>query len=407
MDSPSKHVLYLARKIGARRAGSDGEAAAASYVMRQMRDFCDDVELERFSSWRSDLPPLAAIYITGVVAYMLFPLSYVASFLLGVAAFLLFQMETYAWAVVSKLFPRSPASNIVGRVHPAGERRQLVVLVANYDTARSSPLGRPRAARAYRVIYIASFICLTLIGILGLIGIFGSVAKFHGNSLFTLWVIFSPFAAYLLVISGIMLWGEIFGRFSPGANDNASGVGVMLSALESFAENRLQHAEVWGVATARSWAGGRGMVEFIKRHPAQVKRACVINIDHAGRGKTVVFKREGPMFGFSPNRRFKRLVLLAASKTPNLDVGKGRCRVKKSDAMVAMVRWVTAITVGGADRGSYEGWRRADDVYHKIDQEALDMTLKLVTAVLKEIDASEGRKQAPISSEPTAETESL
>lgn len=388
MDSPSRHVLYLARKIGVREAGSDGEAAAASYVTRSMKESGADVEEEVFSCWRSDVPGLAVTLLACVAAYMLFALSYISCLLLAVAAFLCFQMETYSWAVVSKLFPRSTARNIVGRVHPSGEREHRVVLVANYDTAKSSPLGRPAVARAYRLIYAISFASVLFVTLLGFIGFFGSLARIHEHTLFTVWIGFSPFAAFLALVSGTLLWGEITGRRSPGANDNASGVGIMLSALESVAGEPLEHTEVWGVATGRGFAGGRGMVALLRRHPGQLRGACIVNIDHAGLGDTVVMRREGAVFGFSPDRKLKRIVVRAAAKTPGLNIGKGRCRVKKSDAMAARARGRKAITIGGVSGGSYPGWRRADDVYHKLDAEALDRTVRLVRSVLEEIDKS-------------------
>jgi hypothetical protein len=403
MDSPGRHVLYLARKIGARGAGSDGEAAAASYVMHTMEEFCDDVDRESFSSWKSDMPGLAATCIAAVAAFLFFPLSHTVCLLLSIVVFLIFQMETYTWPVVSRLFPRSNSANVVGRVHPEGERKNLVVLAANYDSARSSPLGRPGVARFFRVIYVLTFICIVLITVLGFTGVVGSLAKFSEHTLFNLWLVFTPFSAYLLVVSIAMLWGELFGRYSPGANDNASGVGVMLAALQWVSESRLDNTELWGVATGRGAAGGRGMVALLKRHPGQFKKACIINIDHPGRGKTVVFKREGSILGFSPNRRLKRLVLLAAAKTRDLDVAKGRCRVKKSDGMAAMVRWANAISVGGASGGTFDGWRRVDDVYHKIDDAALDRCLRLVQTVLEEIDGAQERRNKAVVHEPGPE----
>lgn len=386
MDSPGRHVLHLARKIGVRTAGGDGEAAAASYVKRSMSESGADVEEEVFSCWRSDVPGLAVTCLASMAAYLLFPLSHLFCLLLGSVAFLCFQMETYSWAVLSKLCPRSAARNVIGRVRPSGGRNHKVILVANYDSSRSSPLGRPILARAYHLIYALCFASCLLIAALGFVGFFGSLAKIPRHAVSVAWLCFSPCAALLALFSVALLWGEIFGGRSPGANDNASGVGVMLSTLESVAAGPLEKTEVWAVATARGFAGGRGMVALLRRHRTQLKNAYIINIDHPGRGNIVFMRREGAVLGFAPNRRLRRLVVQAAAKTPGVSISKGRCRVKKSDAMAARARGRKAITIGGATGGSYPGWRSADDVYSKLNTDALETVVRLVRAVLEEID---------------------
>lgn len=389
MDSPGRHVLFLARKIGVREAGSDGEAAAASYVKRSMNESGVGAEEEVFSCWRSDQPALALICLACVGAYLLFRLSYLSCLLLGFATFLCFQMETYSWAVVSKLFPRSRAANVVGRVDPEGETRHRVVLVANYDTGRTSPLGRPVLARTYRFIYILVFVSVLMVAALGFIGFFGSLAKIHRHTLFVIWICFAPFAIILSAFCGLLLWGEVFGTSSPGANDNASGVGVMLSAIDYVADEPLEFTEVWGVATARGFAGGRGVVSLLRRHRALLRGADFISIDHAGRGDIAFMRREGPLLGYAPSRGLRRTVVRAAGKTPGVNIRKGRCRVKKGDAVAARARGRKAITVGGVSGGSYPGWRRSDDVYHNVDTDTLEKTARLVRSVLEEIDRSQ------------------
>lgn len=386
MDLPGKHVKYLAKTIGSRAAGSDGEAAAASYVLRTFEDLDIEVDTESFSSWKSDHHGILILYVLALGGYLLFPVSFTWSFILLALVFFIFQMESYTWSVVSKLLPRTPASNIVGKVRSCESRSARVLLVANYDSAKSSPLGNRFLARIYRFIYVLSFICITLLALVSLVGLLATVAKVKRETLMTVWLFASPIAGYLLVLSILIAWGEIFGRYSPGANDNASGVGVMVSTLAAVAENPLAHTEVWGVATARGVAGGRGMVALIKRHRRQIKKAYIINIDHPGSGTTRVIRVEGPMLGFRCSRKLKRIAMRAPARCEDLEVGKGRCRVKKSDGMVALARWKKAITIGGLTGGTYRGWRNKNDSYDEIDRESLDGAMKLVKFMLEKID---------------------
>lgn len=386
MDLPSKHVQYLCRRIGARGAGSDGEKAAASYIMRAMEDRGIDVVMDSFKSHKSDLHGLLLIYLLALLAYPLFLVSYTASLLLSILVFLTFQMETYTWSTVSKLLPRSEASNVVGRVRAEGDMKQRVMLVANYDTAKSSPLGMPKAARLFRPIYILSFACITVIVLVSILGQGASLAKVSRHVLIVIWLAFSPFPIYLLLLSLVILWGELVGRYSPGANDNASGVGVMLSVLSSIASNPLEHTEVWGVATARGCAGGRGMVSLLRRYPKQIKEAFIINLDHLGVGQTRIINREGVMLGFRSSGPLRKLAHTASNKSKDLKAFKGNCRVKKSDAMVALARGYKAVTIGGLLGGTYQGWRNEADRFNKVDRKSMDRAVKLVHLLLEEID---------------------
>jgi hypothetical protein len=386
MDLPSKHVQHLCRRIGARGAGSDGEEAAASYIMRTMDEAGIEVVMESVRSNKSDLHGLVLTYLLALLAYLLFMVSYTASLLLSVLVFFIFQMETYTWSTISRILPRSEAPNIIGRVRAEGEVKHVAILVANYDTAKGSPLGMPKAARLFRLIYILSFICITVIVLVSLLGQGASLSKVSRHTLIVVWLAFSPFPIYLLLLSLVILWGELVGRYSPGANDNASGVGVMLSVVSSIAGNPLEQTDVWGIATARGCAGGRGMVSCLRRHSKQMKDAFIINLDHVGVGDTTIINREGVMLGFRSSGPLRKLVYNASKKSKDLKVGKGNCRVKKSDAMVALARGYKAITIGGVQGGTFPGWKNEADRFSKIDRKSMDRAVRLVQQVLEDID---------------------
>ena len=387
MDLPSKYVQHLSKRIGARGAGSDGEAAAASYILRTLSDSDIEVNMESFSCWKSDLTAIMLLYMLAIASYALFRYSYTLSLLISASVFLLFLVETLSWAVVSKLLPRSKASNVMARVRPTDNKLRRVVLAANYDTARSSPLGKPSLARAYRVLYLISFISITMIVVLSVVGLLASLTKVDSHTIYMLWLAVAPFPLYIFLFFLVILTGELRGHYTAGANDNASGLGVMLSVISSIADNPLEHTDVWAVATGRGSAGGRGMVALLRRHHRQLKGAFIINVDHVGLGKTKIITREGVMLGFRCSWKLRRLARAAADKSKGLDVGKGKCRVKKSDAMVARARGYRSMTIGGLTGGTYRGWKNANDTHDFIDRESLDDSVRLLHLLLDEIDA--------------------
>ena len=83
------------------------------------------------------------------------------------------------------------------------------------------------------------------------------------------------------------------------------------------------------------------------------------------------------------------LVAMAGmAMSEEIKVGRGNCRVKKSDAMVALVRGYRALTIGCLTGGSYLGFRHREDTYDLIERDTLDDAVELVNLVLDEIDAT-------------------
>lgn len=360
--------------------------------MRAFKDWDIGVEMETFSTWKSDVHALIIIYLLTIAAYLLFRLSTPLSLAIGIFTFLVFQVETYTWAVISRLMPHSSASNVIGRVHAAGETRESVVLVANCDSAKSAPLGGRRLSRAYRLLYVLSFICIIEIMLVGFFGVGATLTKVSKETVTYVWFFSSPFVLYLLFFATLMMFGESRGRYTAGANDNASGLAVMMSVMERLAQEPPEHTDVWGVATGRGCAGGRGMIAFLHRHRHSLRDALIISIDHCGVGQSKVMTREGTMFGFRCSRRLKRTAFAASTRSTKIELGKGKNRVKKGDGMVAIVRGYRAVTIGGSSGGTFSGWRNKNDTLDTLERDSLDRTVKLVSCMLEEIDKPTPKK---------------
>lgn len=388
MELPGKHVIYLSKRIGPRGPGTDGESAAAAYVSRVFSESKISTDSEGFSSWKSDLHALIIFFSLAIFAYLIFLQSYALSFAVSLIVFFLFQMETYSWGTVSKLLPKTPSSNVIGRIIPDGHVRKRIVFVANYDTAKNSPLGNSFIARFYNIFYIASFICIIAITVLGVAGLGASLLRFSKGSIRMMWLVISPFPAYLLLFTMLILIGEIWGRYQGGANDNASGVAVLLYVMGQLSKEPPESVEIWGVATGRGFAGGRGMVDLIKRHRSELKNAYIINLDHVGRGETKLLTREGSIIGFRCNNQLKRLAFDTTQKLIHTHLGKGKCRVKKSDGMIALARGFKAITIAGnSSGGTYSGFRSSNDTTDKISRSSLDRATKISLAIVRAVDS--------------------
>lgn len=394
MKVPSKYALYLSRKIGARGAGTQGESAAAAYITRVMKETGLIVSSERFSSWSSDQPALIIVLLISLFSYLLYPVSHPLSMLAGVTAWLLFQMEAYSWAIVSRLLPQTTSKNIIGKIPSRNRPTELVVLVANYDTPDSSLFGRPLLSKAYNTLFLLLFLCVTAVGALSLFGILASIVTFSDGIPSLMWKTVSPAAIYILIFVLLLVTGEVRGAPTAGANDNASGVACILAVLADIAEKPLSNCAVWGVATGRNAAGGRGMIAFLQEHAEVMADASIINLDHVGQGAPRIIVKEGPLVGFRASRRLRKTALRTASSTVTISVKRGRARVKKSDAMVARARGYHALTIAGTKGGTHAGWRSAKDTFDRINRSSLEEAIRFTRLLLAEIDREAIRADA-------------
>lgn len=332
------------------------------------------------------------LFSLSIGAYLLFLLNYTLSFLLSGLIFILFQMETYSWSTVSQVLPKTGSSNVIGKVPSENRASKIVVFAANYDSCKNSPFGNRLFARFYNFFYLLAFVSITVITLMGIAGLGGSLLKISKESIHLMWLLVGVFPAYLLLLTLMIVSGEIWGRYQAGANDNASGVAVMICAMAELAERPLEDTQVWGVATGRGFAGGRGMIEFLKRHKNELKNenvtTYIINLDHIGKGDIKIFAKEGPLIGFRCNNFLRRLALDTSRKLIHARLGRGKCRVKKSDSMVALARRFKAIGIGGNSKGgTYFGFRSAKDTSDRITRSSLDQALKIAVALARAIDS--------------------
>ena len=77
-----------------------------------------------------------------------------------------------------------------------------------------------------------------------------------------------------------------FTPFSPGANDNASGVAVALALAKELSKKPLSHTEVHLAITGCEEVGAYGMAAFLEQHAAQLGPEAVYHHPRPGWSRT-------------------------------------------------------------------------------------------------------------------------
>ena len=183
--------------------------------------------------------------------------------------------------------------------------------------------------------------------------------------------------------------------FSPGANDDASGLGVILSLAERLTQEPLAHTEVWLALTGCEEVSAYGMVAFLNEHAASLgPQAVYIILDQVAVGRLSYLTADGLIIKRKTHPRALEVARRAAAALPNLQVGE-QVGIAYTDAAVATKRGLVSLTLNslpppGDDRGSH--WHQMSDTFDKVDPQALADAFAFTWQILQDLDhqASEG-----------------
>jgi acetylornithine deacetylase/succinyl-diaminopimelate desuccinylase-like protein len=180
-------------------------------------------------------------------------------------------------------------------------------------------------------------------------------------------------------------------RIVPGANDNLSGVAVLLAVAEAL------HAEpVEGVRVLLASCGAEevlqgGVYGFVERHlkPLDPSRTSVLNLDTVGCPRLILIEGEGPVVMedyCAPD--FRDLIARVADEA-GIELRRGMRARTSTDAVVTSHAGYPTATIG-----SMNAWKGLDN-YHKptdtpenVNYEIVRSAARLAEAVTRELARS-------------------
>jgi hypothetical protein len=200
------------------------------------------------------------------------------------------------------------------------------------------------------------------------------------------WYVSIIVALYVLYAVVLLVHREIAFRHVDGANDNASGVAVMLSLAESLAQQRPAATEIVMLATGCEEVGMVGMEAFIRRHREEMDRAWIINIDNVGAGEVTFITEEGMLIPWPAD---SQLLDVADSivRLPGWNMEGRPFRVMSTDAQPALLRRLQAMTIIALEDGLPVNWHWETDTVENIDAETVDTAFRLGEAMAKRLVA--------------------
>jgi hypothetical protein len=284
------HIQVLAQ--AGRGSATPAEKQAADYVQSHLQEMdVDNIHTQSFLGLRSIWLFFALAFglaLVGHAAYWFLrhPLGDSLAMLISVIAlafsgYLIWNKFTFRDFPLRATLPHASSQNVIGVVPPAGEVRKRLVLVAHLDSHRA-------------IFWFATNFLVMVFAIAGVVCIYGIylAIPLYMLAALTHLQVFAWLALFLAAFHFLGWFTGVtadLGPYSPGANDNASAMGTILSLAERLKSQPLQNTEVWLVFTGCEETGCDGMLTLLKEHGEKLKQALFVDFELVGMGDSLSY----------------------------------------------------------------------------------------------------------------------
>jgi hypothetical protein len=376
-------IKEVCEEIGPRLGTTENEKKAGLKIKKILEPIADTAEMEDFTCHPGGFLGFVKIgFITCIIGAILFLWFPFFSMLLEIYAFTTFALEQmFLKEYVDFFFPKATGSNIIGKLKPSEESKKIVIVSGHHDSAYEFPVFEKFGENFGIFSYIiAAFLVLSIVSsliklILDLLIITLPVLDY------ILWAIL----LITLILVGYITLNLHSNKVILGANDNLSGVAVMLAIAHYFSANRLKNIELWCISFSCEECM-RGSKRFVKRHYDELKNSHTVNFDMVGRGIISIIAKE-PDFSTKHSLELAKEVQ-ESSKNANLELPIKSLGYGGTDAAFFSKAKLKAISiVGVTQKKSYpDTWHTLNDTPEGIMEDRLDKALKVSIQYLKDLD---------------------
>jgi hypothetical protein len=384
-----------------RLTGTDAERRAANWLAERLRAQGRRAEVEPTYVHPQVGFVLAAHSALGFGGSLVAIAEPIAGFaiLLATAVSLYFDLNTRFYLLRRVLFRR--ASQNVFSPAGRGDAPARLILVAHYDAARTGYVYNERTRRrearippgARRIFAPPRLLFWSLALLLPILG-----ARTAG--LEESWLnLIQLLPTLVLLVATFLLVDIELSDVVPGANDNASGVAVALSAAKVLDADPPRHLEVCVLLTGGSECLMEGMRSFVRRYRKRSDRASTyfLVLEMLGRGPTLHYlTAEGLAVTYRHSVRLAQLceAITTASAEEGSDLGATPVALPTAtDALPATLAGYQALAFRRLAENGLPGLEHhtAADTPEGIERDALAQSERFVVELVRQLDRDVGR----------------
>lgn len=301
---------------GHRGSTTENERKASDYIANRFREIGLKPEIQKFHGQRCFprrfIPSLVLGFGGGVAGLLLtiFPNQSTDTLLLIISlVFSAFGATTFfiesslKYEVFSRMFSKGDSVNVLAKIEKSNSKNRLI-LVAHLDSQKGGFLFSPKFLK-----FITKFtkpdltFSPILIMFLSIISMgFTSLLLFYLENTGIFFLIISVLHLFLMIYLAISLvlmveWSNA--DFVAGANDNATGVAVLLTVAEEVnrkeKDDRYENMDIWFLSTGCEETGLGGSFAFLEKYSKSLKNkpTSVIVLDGFGKGVIHYLLKDG------------------------------------------------------------------------------------------------------------------
>ncbi|NIS79054.1 MAG: M28 family peptidase [Anaerolineales bacterium] len=380
------HVRHLVETIGPRGSTTAKEAEASQYAAKVLQEVGLDPTIEPFRSARSAYYPFvlftAAMLVSALLHWFAGRWGSVGALILATLAFVSVLLElAFRGNPLRWVLPKGHSQNVWAKIPPRDQPGEKIILIGHVDSHRTPLIfSSERWLRLFRVLIPIGVVSALALIALFAIGVASPVATWR--------LLFIPFALVLLGIFLLTLQADLT-PYSPGANDNASGVAVVLSLAERLKSEPLTQASVWVVLSGCEEVGCYGADAFARTHLEELRNAVWIAVDSVGGAHTVPAYQTQETFLLTTHsdQGLLEMARHVTKDNPELGIHPYKLSGAYTEAAIGAIYGFRVITmISFRMDGTVAEWHRPTDVVENVDLDVLDRSERFLWELVREID---------------------
>ena len=283
-----KNITRICNEIGPRKPGSPEELKAQELMAKDLKNYCDDVQIEEFKVHRQAfmgfIPFTVACAIASVFTYAF--VNPVISLILVILGFIPLLLEFVMYKqFIDPLFIGHPSHNVIAKRAPKGELKKRFIIVGHADSQFEWTLNYLLGGVGMKIVLIPAVVGLVADLIIAIIGIICAGTNGALEAVEPRWLMILGFVVGCIFIPFQLgfLFFQSYTKSVPGANDNLTGcyVGMAVAKAMADTDTRLENTELVVICSGSEEAGLRGAKAYVKAHEKELKEVetCVIGAD--------------------------------------------------------------------------------------------------------------------------------
>jgi hypothetical protein len=281
--------------------------------------------------------------------------------------------------LVRRVMPKAPSQNVVAVVQPTGEHRQDLILIGHVDSHRTPLISSSSRWIATYQFFVAVIFVLAVLQVV--LYLLGTITQWGW-----IWPASIPYVFCSLLLIAHHLHADRT-PFSPGANDNATGAGLVLTLAQHLQSEPLRHTRVWLVNTGCEEVQHYGAADFFRRHRRDLQAPVAVAFEILGCTDPAWLTREGMGIPFHADRRLVALAEKLAGEHPEWSARADQIFGGNTEMADALLAGVPALTLlGAAGHGETTYWHSREDTYDKMDPEVMGRAYRFAWTFIQALD---------------------